>query len=707
MALGPGPAGLKFWTPQGLTADNTADINNLPAGIGDQFNPWGPKRPVQDWVKGSLPQFMPVGTLFAADAGSYLLTGAAAVALVGDNANLPAGNTSWFNPWGSRRGRQDWTLGPIPLVPVVLTAVGGSYTITGSAAALALGHAAASGSYTTTGSAAALALGHVAGAGSYALTGSSAALALGHAAAAGSYTITGNSAALALGHVAGAGSYTLIGSAAALALGHTAGSGSYTSSGSAVTFAFGQVGAAGSYTLTGANAAFVIPGVADNMPAGVVSWFNPWGRKPAIGLRTWINPAGIVPVTYIFRQPLITRIWSRPQRQDWIWSVAYVAAATPGTISADGGSYTITGSSAAFALGLTANSGSYTLTGSSAALNIGYTAGSGSYALTGSAAGLTVSGNFVLSSAAGSYAITGSSAALALGLSANSGTYTVSGTAAVLARGFAAGAGAYAILGTDAQFVQTGTITLTCEAGSYLLTGFDATLRQPVSGIQPYPIGGNYWQRTGKKRGKKSTKRCRWDTINGVLTWVCDRASLEMPAEARRQALDLVFDAAGGDLRPLYDELLLEQATSASAGRRQAATLLLRAIREARQLEVDTKAGAARRIAEAAAAKAEAAAHKAALQEAIAQETARHETALASARERRAAVAAHKAAQAAAAKAAAAQRQAEERARAAEEAAIRAEQARAELQAQAEFLRAEQARLAMIDEEDDDLLLLD
>jgi len=240
MALGPGPAGLKFWTPPGITADSPPDdINNLPAGIGNQFNPWGPRRPVADWVLAS-PSFLISPT---------------------DTDNLPAGGANWFNPWGRKRPVADWFKGSVPLVPVTFTADSGSYALTGSAAFQALGHAAGSGSYTITGSAAALALGHVAGAGSY--------------------TLTGASAALALRHVAGAGSYTITGTAAGLVM------------------PFTLTAAAGNYALTGTSAAFVIPGVADYLPAGMTGGYVPWGRRFPINLRSFTGrPLGTASTTF-------------------------------------------------------------------------------------------------------------------------------------------------------------------------------------------------------------------------------------------------------------------------------------------------------------------------------------------------------------------------------------------------------------------------
>jgi len=290
-------------------------------------------------------------------------------------------------------GFTSWMGEALPTGPSVttLTAAAGSYTLTGTTAALALGHVAASGAYALTGSDANFTIASApttfpANAGAYTLTGSNAALTLGHAAAAGSYAITGSSAALRLGFVAAAGSYTLTGSAVALALGYVAGAGAYTLTGFASGFAFKYASGVGSYTLTGFDSAFAF-----KQTAGV-SAYTLTGADAAF---TTTGP------------------------------ILFPAAA---------GSYTLTGSSAALALGHTAGAGSYSLSGTAAAYRITLTAAAGSYTLTGSPAGFLAP--FKLPAGADAYTLTGSDAALTvisgIVLFCGSGSYTLTGFDAAL-----------------------------------------------------------------------------------------------------------------------------------------------------------------------------------------------------------------------------------------------------------------------------------
>lgn len=136
--------------------------------------------------------------------------------------------------------------------PVILPGAAGAYTLTGSAAALQLGHVAAAGAYTLTGTAATLRLGHSAGAGAYTITGTAANFVATDnkvlPAAGGAYTLTGTAATFVATDnkslVAAAGSYTITGQPA-----------SFVATANLVLPA-----AAGAYTITGANAAFQVGG---------------------------------------------------------------------------------------------------------------------------------------------------------------------------------------------------------------------------------------------------------------------------------------------------------------------------------------------------------------------------------------------------------------------------------------------------------------
>ena len=114
---------------------------------------------------------------------------------------------------------------------------------------------------------------------------------------------------------------------------------------------------------------------------------------------------------------------------------------------------------------LTADSGSFALTGQATglALNRVLSAASGSFALTGQAAGLAV--NRTLSAASGSYSLTGQNATL---------TYTPTSTATYT---LAAASGSFAVSGQDVVLAYNR--VLSAANGSYLLTGQNATLVGP------------------------------------------------------------------------------------------------------------------------------------------------------------------------------------------------------------------------------------
>lgn len=180
------------------------------------------------------------------------------------------------------------------------------------------------------------------------------------------------------------------------------------------------------------------------------------------------------------------------------------------TLTASGGSYTLTGTAATLRAGrhLSAGAGAFTLTGTDATLIYGsvgaYTlaANGGTFALTGGDANLIAarrltasSGTFTLTgsdatlkagrrltASGGSYTLTGTAATLKAGrvIAANGGTFTLTGTAAALkaARRLSASGGVFALTGTDATLIygQIGNFTLSAEGGTFTLTGGAAAL---------------------------------------------------------------------------------------------------------------------------------------------------------------------------------------------------------------------------------------
>lgn len=131
---------------------------------------------------------------------------------------------------------------------------------------------------------------------------------------------------------------------------------------------------------------------------------------------------------------------------------------------------------------LTADSGTYSLTGQSA--NTLYArimaAGQGTYALTGVDALLVRAGSYQFAADPGSYTLVGSNALVDIAMNAEAGTYALTGQDATLTytvlsnRTLTADAGTYALTGQNAGMLY-GRI-LTAEMGLYALTGRQAGL---------------------------------------------------------------------------------------------------------------------------------------------------------------------------------------------------------------------------------------
>jgi hypothetical protein len=180
-------------------------------------------------------------------------------------------------------------------------AAAGSYALTGTAASLIHKSvlAAAASSYTLTGTAANLLLKRVlaAGSGAYALTGTDARLVHGYSvqALAGSYSLTGTAATLrhSMLLLAGAGAYSLTGSAAQLLVKRVlaAGAGAYALSGTDAALRAAKKLAAdsGSYVLTGTDAALITSHQFPVLPADAGSYAL--SGSDATMHRSWIVAA--------------------------------------------------------------------------------------------------------------------------------------------------------------------------------------------------------------------------------------------------------------------------------------------------------------------------------------------------------------------------------------------------------------------------------
>jgi hypothetical protein len=157
--------------------------------------------------------------------------------------------------------------------------------------------------------------------------------------------------------------------------------------------------------------------------------------------------------------------WTLGSSARWTaFVINYAVALTGYTLEAEGGSYALSGASAALEVGrvVGAAPGSYASSGTAAALELGYrmSADAGTYALAGTAAALRATRQ--LQAVPGTYALGGTTASLEIG-----------------ARLDAAG-GSYALAGSSANLLWSGapsTYTLEAEAGSYAQSGTAASLR--------------------------------------------------------------------------------------------------------------------------------------------------------------------------------------------------------------------------------------
>ena len=168
------------------------------------------------------------------------------------------------------------------------------------------------------------------------------------------------------------------------------------------------------------------------------------------------------------------------------------------TLTADPGSYTITGNAAGTlaARKIVADPGSYAITGNAAGLSRVYrmTADTGVYSLTGNAAGTLATRR--ITADPGSYTLTGNAAGTlaARRITANTGSYALTGNAANLIKAFrlAANTGNYTLTGVDAGLRATRRIT--ADAGAYSITGIAAGLirgRRMTADTGSYTVTGN------------------------------------------------------------------------------------------------------------------------------------------------------------------------------------------------------------------------
>lgn len=156
------------------------------------------------------------------------------------------------------------------------------------------------------------------------------------------------------------------------------------------------------------------------------------------------------------------------------------------TLVADNGSFNLAGTAANLLVGkrLTADGGSFVLTGSDSLSDLSMVASSGSYTLTGGAVTFIYSGStYTLAANAGSFALTGANVGLVYSgstytLAADSGSYALTGgsTSFNVSHSIASNAGNFVLTGADVTFTKSTVYTLAADSGAFVYTGRSVNL---------------------------------------------------------------------------------------------------------------------------------------------------------------------------------------------------------------------------------------
>lgn len=158
-----------------------------------------------------------------------------------------------------------------------------------------------------------------------------------------------------------------------------------------------------------------------------------------------------------------------------LWVPSTAAAADDRTLTAESGSFTLTGQAATLDIRTFPQEGGHTTTGQDGALNTTLTAGTGAFTLTGQDVGLLKSES--ITAETGSFTVSGQDSDLVINLVAGEQAHTTTGQDGVLNTSLTAGTGSFVLTGQDVTLEISGQQTLNAEAGSFILTGQDASLQ--------------------------------------------------------------------------------------------------------------------------------------------------------------------------------------------------------------------------------------
>jgi len=245
--------------------------------------------------------------------------------------------------------------------------------------------------------------------------------------------------------------------------------------------------------------------------------------------------------------------------------ITYTPFTTQYTLTAQGGSYTLVGSSATLSRNrqLTAQGGSYAAAGSSVVLRKSklLLASGGAYTIASPSA--IIKRNRTLTAQGGVYAHAGSSATLLKSrlLIASGGGYSLTGASVGLrrSRSLIAQGGSYSLTGSSAQISRNR--RLTAQGGSYSYTGQDATITYTGSAVIYTLIaqGGSY-SLTGASAGLRRNRNL---TAQGGA-YSADGSSTTILKSKRLVASGGTYSYTGGTAAFLKSRLLIAQGGSYS-----------------------------------------------------------------------------------------------------------------------------------------------
>jgi len=296
------------------------------------------------------------------------------------------------------------------------------------------------------------------------------------------------------------------------------------------------------------------------------------------------------------------------------------AGGTDYTLTADSGSYALTGQDAGLiaARTLTADQGSYAVTGQTADLirTVRLLADQGSYALTGQDAALRAAR--LIGADSGSYSITGQDATLTYAasgvytLTADSGTYSISGQDATLTYvplvnyTLTADAGSYAITGQAADLIYTplNNYVLSAEFGQYSIAGQDAALRYSgapaVGGFPGFDVRTvdgprMWWQRKPKRITEEEAEEKLEQVAEVIAEKAKEHATAKKPKKARtaevvEEIRPMLAEMPGFDWRPMYEaayQAALDQAIESALRAQEVQLMVAQELERIRRIQDD------------------------------------------------------------------------------------------------------------------------